>query len=168
MTPAWLAVFAGYDDAALIALGNAGLLRRARKDLVGGEVSLASESPDEVVVACGSAVVRLGPKGPVAASCSCPTAGVCQHVVAACLWAREHPAGSTPEPVADDAGPGAAATDGGTDGGGGDPTGPGPGPATTDEAASPLAALLSLSPAHLGRAAGKVAGRRRPRGRTPR
>ncbi|KRD36864.1 hypothetical protein ASE27_10450 [Oerskovia sp. Root918] len=160
MTPAWLAVFAGYDDAALIALGNAGLLRRARKDLVGGEVSLASESPDEVVVACGSAVVRLGPKGPVAASCSCPTAGVCQHVVAACLWAREHPAGSTPEPGVDDAGPGAAATDGGTDGGGGDPTGPGPGPATTDEAASPLAALLSLSPAEVCRAAGKVAVRR--------
>ncbi|MGW6006729.1 hypothetical protein ACWFNS_15845 [Oerskovia enterophila] len=161
MTPAWLAVFAGYDDAALVALGNAGLLRRARKDLAGGEVSLASESPDEVVVACGSAVVRLGPKGPVAASCSCPTAGVCQHVVAACLWARERPAGSTPEPVADGGGPGAAAADGGTVGGErGAPAGPGPGPAETGEAAGPLAALLDLSPAAVCRAAGKVAVRR--------
>ncbi|TGJ94474.1 hypothetical protein DLJ96_19500, partial [Actinotalea fermentans ATCC 43279 = JCM 9966 = DSM 3133] len=68
MTPDWLAVFAGYDDAALVALANAGLLRRARKDLAAGDVSLASESAAEVVVACGSAVVRLGPKGPVAAS----------------------------------------------------------------------------------------------------
>ncbi|MFD6092898.1 hypothetical protein ACFWGN_12315 [Oerskovia sp. NPDC060338] len=163
MTSAWLAVFAGYDDAALVALGNAGLLRRARKDLAGGEVSLASESPDEVVVACGSAVVRLGPKGPVAASCSCPTAGVCQHVVAACLWARERPDGSSPEPVADDGSRGAVAADGGTvDGGGGRgaPAGPGPGPAETGEAADPLAALLDLTPAAVCRAAGKVAVRR--------
>lgn len=159
MTPAWLAVFAGYDDAALVALGNAGLLRRARKDLAGGEVSLASESPDEVVVACGSAVVRLGPKGPVAASCSCPTAGVCQHVVAACLWARERPDGSSPGPVADDGGTGAV--DGGAVGGGGERGTPaGAGPAEAADAPSPLAAFLDLSPAAVCRTAGKVAVRR--------
>ena len=152
MTPGWFAVFAGYDDAALVALANAGLLRRARKDLAAGDVSLTSESATEVVVACGSAAVRLGPQGPVAASCSCPTAGVCQHVVAACLWARERATSGTPgepEPV-----PGAV---------------DGPQPATAgrgagDGARAPgpdaLAGLLALDPARVCRAAGRLAARR--------
>ncbi|MEV7960822.1 hypothetical protein [Oerskovia paurometabola] len=148
MTPDWLAVFAGYDDAALVALANAGLLRRARKDLAAGDVSLTSESAAEVVVACGSAVVRLGPKGPVAASCSCPTAGVCQHVVAACLWAREREPGGPREPAK-------------------------PAPTTLDEgvaadrgacdratAPDALADLLALEPVAVCRAAGRPALRR--------
>ncbi|RXR26097.1 SWIM zinc finger family protein [Oerskovia turbata] len=149
MTPDWLAVFAGYDDAALVALANAGLLRRARKDLAAGDVSLASESAAEVVVACGSAVVRLGPKGPVAASCSCPTAGVCQHVVAACLWARERMTGGTPgEPKPTDAVVDGAST-----------TGRAP---ATDRATAPdaLADLLALEPGVVCRAAGRPALRR--------
>ncbi|MBD7949951.1 hypothetical protein [Oerskovia rustica] len=182
MTPGWLAVFAGYDDAALVALANTGLLRRARKDLVAGDVSLTSESTVEVVVACGSAVVRLGPKGPVAASCSCPTAGVCQHVVAACLWARERVTGGTSgEPGSTAAvvdGPrSTTAGRGAEDAGPRDPAGPhGPaepaptsadagravGPGAVDRATAPdvLADLLALEPVAVCRAAGRPALRR--------
>lgn len=181
MTPDWLAVFAGYDDAALVALANAGLLRRARKDLAAGDVSLTSETAAEVVVACGSAVVRLGPKGPVAASCSCPTAGVCQHVVAACLWARERVTGGTsgepqsPPAVVDGSSTGAGLGAGDADlrdpAGPREPVEPAPtsvdaghavGPGATDRATTrdALADLLALEPVAVCRAAGRPALRR--------
>ncbi|MFF2622989.1 hypothetical protein [Oerskovia jenensis] len=186
MTPDWLAVFAGYDDAALVALANAGLLRRAGKDLAAGNVSLTSESAAEVVVACGSAEVRLGPKGPVAASCSCPTAGVCQHVVAACLWARARVTGGTSGESSDAAMDGPSSTAEGRGAGGADPrgsadpaptpvgeaggastststgSGGGAGRGVSDPATSQdsLADLLALDPVGVNRAAGRPALRR--------
>lgn len=98
---AWLRVYAGYDDAALAALANPGLLRRARKELAGGTVAVAEETGDEVVLTVGAARVRLDARGPAAVTCGCPTAGVCQHVVTACLWARDaaEPAGGPGDPA---------------------------------------------------------------------
>lgn len=85
----WLGVYA-VDDAALAALASAGLLRRARKDTV----ELAAEDAKGAELTVGGFRVRLDRRGPTAVRCDCPTAGVCQHVVAACLWAREQ-AGAT-------------------------------------------------------------------------
>ncbi|MFI9487842.1 hypothetical protein ACIG47_15750 [Promicromonospora sp. NPDC052451] len=81
----WAAAYAGLDDEAPKALGNAGLLRRARKDL--GGVTEVSHDPKGAVLAVSGATVRVDERGPAAVACDCPTAGVCQHVLTACLWA---------------------------------------------------------------------------------
>ncbi|WP_285104171.1 hypothetical protein [Promicromonospora sp. MEB111] len=94
-TYAWAAPYAGLDDDALKALGNAGLLRRARKDTV-TEVSLDAKG---AVLDVSGVAVRVDGRGPAAVACDCPTAGVCQHVVAACLWAI----GIAPDVVSADA-----------------------------------------------------------------
>jgi hypothetical protein len=87
-TFAWAAPFAGLDDDALKALGNAGLLRRARKDHAReGGVAEISHDPKGAVLDVSGATVRVDHRGPAAVSCDCPTAGVCQHVLTACLWA---------------------------------------------------------------------------------
>ncbi|MFD6141853.1 hypothetical protein [Promicromonospora sp. NPDC060271] len=84
----WAAPYAGLDDDALKALGNAGLLRRARKDYAAEDgVTELSHDPKGVVLAVSGASVRVDGRGPAAVSCDCPTAGVCQHVLTACLWA---------------------------------------------------------------------------------
>jgi hypothetical protein len=89
-TFAWAAPYAGLDDDALKALGNAGLLRRARKDYAGKDgVTELSHDPKGAVLGVSGASVRVDGRGPAAVSCDCPTAGVCQHVLTACLWAAD-------------------------------------------------------------------------------
>lgn len=86
----WAAPYAGLDDDALKALGNAGLLRRARKDYAAQDgVTELSHDPKGAVLGVSGASVRVDGRGPAAVSCDCPTAGVCQHVLTACLWAAE-------------------------------------------------------------------------------
>ncbi|MCF4122483.1 hypothetical protein L1785_16010 [Antribacter sp. KLBMP9083] len=80
----WLGVYA-VDDAALAALASAGLLRRARKDTV----EVAAEDAKGAELTVSGFRVRLDRRGPTAVRCDCPTAGVCQHIVAACLWGRD-------------------------------------------------------------------------------
>ncbi|MFC8800603.1 hypothetical protein ACFT2C_22955 [Promicromonospora sp. NPDC057138] len=84
-TYAWAAAYAGLDDDALKALGNPGLLRRARKDTA----TAVSHGPQGAVLDVSGASVRVDGRGPAAVSCDCPTAGVCQHVLTACLWAMK-------------------------------------------------------------------------------
>ncbi|MGI5187172.1 hypothetical protein ACQEVI_03405 [Promicromonospora sp. CA-289599] len=89
-TFAWAAPYAGLDDDALKTLGNAGLLRRARKDYAAKDgVTELSHDPKGAVLAVSGVSVRVDGRGPAAVSCDCPTAGVCQHVLTACLWAAE-------------------------------------------------------------------------------
>lgn len=80
------AVLARYDDDAWVALANRGLLRRARKDLAALPVRVLAEDTTAVEVGVGDVTVRLGPAGPGAATCSCPSAVICQHVLTAGLW----------------------------------------------------------------------------------
>jgi len=82
-TLAWAVPYAGLDDDALKALGNPGLLRRARKDTA----TEVSHDPNGAMLDVSGATVRVDDRGPAAVSCDCPTAGVCQHVLTACLWA---------------------------------------------------------------------------------
>ena len=100
-TYAWAAPYAGLDDDALKALGNPGLLRRARKDHARPDgVTEVSHDPKGVVLDVSGASVRVDGRGPAAVSCDCPTAGVCQHVLTACLWAAEVAPDATPEGAA--------------------------------------------------------------------
>jgi hypothetical protein len=96
--PQWLSAYAGLDDDALAVLGNRGLVRRAEREVA--KVSVATSSADEVVLSfAGPAPVtlRLLPGGPKAARCSCPVAGVCVHLITACLWTRGVSAAAPPQ-----------------------------------------------------------------------
>lgn len=97
--PDWTTLYASLDDAALSALGNPGLVRRGSAEVRAGKVAILSAGPDEVVVSAGAPPqqVRLFPGGPTSARCSCPVAGTCVHVVAACLWMRETGPAASPE-----------------------------------------------------------------------
>jgi hypothetical protein len=80
-------VYAALTPAALEALANKGLLRRAQKDVERGEVGefVLVEDADSLTATVSGHQVRLPRAGPGRAACSCPAAGVCQHILAACL-----------------------------------------------------------------------------------
>ena len=100
--PQWTGVYAAFDDVALAALANRGLVRRGRAEVAAGRVRPVRIDDDAVVAAAGDPAVEvvLPPGGPALARCPCPVAGVCIHVVAACLWLRgaaeAPPAGAGP------------------------------------------------------------------------
>jgi hypothetical protein len=158
----WAGVYAGYDDAALATLANAGLVRRARKDVAAGKVDVLELRADGAVLSVGGTRVELDARGPAGARCGCPTPGACQHLVAACLWARDAAAEDATVEPAEDAAAGSvqdAATE---------PVEPAA--AARDEAAAatpepdggrragsgadPLAEILGLDPRAVHRAAG--------------
>jgi len=79
---------ARYDDEALAALGNRGLLRRAYKDLEthAAEIETPADAGAEIVqVRVAGQTVRFDARGPAQAQCGCPAAGVCQHILAAAI-----------------------------------------------------------------------------------
>lgn len=82
------AQLARYDDDALAALGNRGLLRRAYKDLEAHPAEIethADAGVDVVLVRVAGQTVRFDARGPAQAQCGCPAAGVCQHILAAAI-----------------------------------------------------------------------------------
>ncbi len=77
---------AGFDDEALAALASAGLVRRAAKL---GPVTMASEDEQTTVVHVGEEAVTFAAGAGIASgSCTCPTVGPCQHLLAAILHLR--------------------------------------------------------------------------------
>lgn len=78
-----------HDDAALEGLTSKGVLRRAHRefDKSNGEV-LSADSKQAEVLADGQTVAIDG-RGPTAATCTCPAAGVCRHIVLAVLLLRD-------------------------------------------------------------------------------
>lgn len=91
-----------FDDDALAALANKGLLRRAAKDLEKAMPTVAEQTADALVLAVGEHHVRLDRGGPAQAKCSCPATTTCQHVLSAILALQR-------TPVADEAAAGADA-----------------------------------------------------------
>ena len=95
------AVYGALDDVALAALGNRGLLRRGRAELEAGRVesergpaddgAAPHPAPETLTIRVGRPPipVTLTAAGPQDARCPCPVAGICLHVLAACLWMRE-------------------------------------------------------------------------------
>lgn len=129
--PVWLSVIAALDDDALAALGNRGLVRRAVRLVSENAVTLVSVTDAEVGLTCDGAAVKVLPGGPSAVRCSCPVAGVCVHVVAVCVWAREE-VGASGDPATSDSG-------------------------VAPDAPDALSDLLSWDPAAVNRAAGVAA-----------
>ena len=81
---------ASLDTAALEALASKGLLRRAQKDRERGlSVAVAGETATELRVRVGDFEVSLPESGPANAKCSCPAAGVCQHIILSILYLQE-------------------------------------------------------------------------------
>lgn len=124
-----------WDDDTFAALANRGLLRRAGKDLEAAAPVVMAESDAALDVEFTGHRLRFDARGPAQATCSCPTSGVCQHILAVALWLQKQ--GDAP---ADDGATASAAV-----------------PAADDvDALTPLhAALLRFTPAELAKHAGK-------------
>ncbi|MDR2011696.1 MAG: SWIM zinc finger domain-containing protein [Rhodanobacter sp.] len=85
---AWFDGYRGYDDATLTSLANAGLLRRAAKDIEAGKVEWAEQSAENGVITADGQRVQLDARGPQQARCDCPAPGICKHILGAVLWLR--------------------------------------------------------------------------------
>jgi hypothetical protein len=79
---------AAFDDQALATLANAGLLRRAQRDLDQGKATLIGIDGDQASVEVDGNTVKIGSDGPAKSSCTCPAVGVCRHRIAAVLLLR--------------------------------------------------------------------------------
>jgi hypothetical protein len=126
------------EDAALVALANPGLVRRAAK--LAGSVTLENGGARALV---GEFAVELSERGPEAARCPCPAAGICVHVLAASMALRA----TAPADWA-------ACPDGQT------PAGPGGIPSTAPQPLARGRASTSIPP-------GATSGRDSARGRQP-
>jgi hypothetical protein len=78
-----------FDDAALATLANAGLVRRAHRDVNEGKLRLLSAGEGRAVVEADGQLVTLDTRGPRAADCACRSVSVCRHRIAAVLFLRE-------------------------------------------------------------------------------
>ena len=87
-----------YDDDALVALANRGLLRRGVKLLPedSAEVRISAEGEAIRLVAPEWTVTFLSSAPAAAGRCECATAGACQHLIAAILYLRRLASGSDP------------------------------------------------------------------------
>lgn len=135
----WPTAYLAYDDDTLVALANAGLLRRAAKDVEAGKVRWAVAGDGTSTVDADGQSVELDARGPQHTRCNCPAPGLCKHILAAVLWLRT--VSATPSESVQ---PGSPATTPA-----GEPTPP------TD----PLADVLATDSAALFKAAGVTAAR---------
>ena len=87
------ALLTAFDDEALAALANRGLVRRARKDVESAAPTILEPDGDRLRLDMGDATVTIDPT-PSRSVCSCPASGTCRHILAALIFLRE--AGSSP------------------------------------------------------------------------
>lgn len=80
----WQTVYYHYDEDALTVFANAGLLRRARKDLDNEKVALIDAENGQF--SSDGQQVTLDAAGIQKASCDCAASGCCKHILAAILW----------------------------------------------------------------------------------
>ncbi|MBO9465447.1 hypothetical protein J7443_09425 [Tropicibacter sp. R15_0] len=86
------ALVASFDDEALVALANKGLLRRAKKAESAARVHHFNDESAKVEV--DGFQVDIPATGPQSATCTCPAPGMCSHILTAMLALR----GANPEP----------------------------------------------------------------------
>lgn len=86
----WQQQYLAYDQDSLATYANAGLVRRALKDIEAEKVVLRTEQADQVSIESDGQQVYLSATGLVNAVCSCPATGACKHIVAAVLWFQIH------------------------------------------------------------------------------
>jgi len=80
-----IAQLARFDEDAFVALANRGLLRRAQKDLEKARAEILDESDERLILGYAEHRIQFDVRGPSHAKCSCPAAGVCQHILVAAL-----------------------------------------------------------------------------------
>ncbi|MBB4867649.1 hypothetical protein HNP46_006568 [Pseudomonas nitritireducens] len=85
----WRQRYLSYDDNALEVLANAGLLRRAGKDVEAGKLAWLKQSEQGGLIETDGQQVSLDQTGIDAARCTCPATGCCKHILAAVLWLRQ-------------------------------------------------------------------------------
>lgn len=134
-----------FDDDALVALANKGLLRRAQKDLEKRPPVSIEEGAEQVTVVMDDIRVSFDARGPAQAKCSCPATTVCQHILAAVIFLQSTASAGTSAPEAPES------TDHPLE-----PTPPGPDTSGTGELAALQAELASITPAALTQHAGKA------------
>jgi hypothetical protein len=81
------AAVAPFDDEALAALANKGLVRRARKDLETVKASLVGPHGELLRFEVEGCTVDLS-AAPAQSKCSCPAGGVCRHILVAIMHLR--------------------------------------------------------------------------------
>ncbi|RLZ08923.1 hypothetical protein EAH57_07830 [Acinetobacter sp. 2JN-4] len=86
----WQQQYLAYDQDSLATYANAGLVRRALKDIEAEKVVLRTEQAGQVSIESDGQQVCLSATGLVNAVCSCPATGACKHIVAAVLWFQMH------------------------------------------------------------------------------
>jgi hypothetical protein len=84
-----------YDDDAFAALANRGLLRRAGKDLETQTPTIVEDGEATLAIVFLGHTIRFDARGPAQATCTCPSAGVCQHILAGALWLQRRDAMET-------------------------------------------------------------------------
>ncbi len=80
---------AAHDDAALEGLTSKGVLRRAQRDIGKGNGEVVAVDSKQAEIATDGQTVSIDARGPAAATCTCPAAGICRHIVLAVLLLRE-------------------------------------------------------------------------------
>lgn len=149
----WFDTYRAYDDDTLTALANAGLLRRAAKDVESGKVDWIEQDAERGVIGADGQRVQLDGRGPQQARCDCPAPGVCKHILGAVLWLRALPVASQAPDVDD--------TSSNTDEMVVAAEAPSQEPPTpTSATLDPLAEILALQTSALFKAAGVAAVRR--------
>lgn len=86
----WQQQYLAYDQDSLATYANAGLVRRALKDIEAQKVTVQAEQPEQITIESDGQQVCLSAKGLMNASCSCPATGACKHIVAAVLYLQQH------------------------------------------------------------------------------
>lgn len=90
------------DEAALEGLASKGLLRRAQKDLERGAV-IAPDGADAAALhfKIDQFRVSIPEAGPAKAKCTCPSAGICQHILAVVLFLKRNVPQTSPTSTPD-------------------------------------------------------------------
>lgn len=85
-----VSLLSSFDDSSWEALSSKGLLRRARKDLERITVEVIAETAGTLQVSVPPFVVSMPASGPAKATCTCPSPGVCQHILIAGLFLQSY------------------------------------------------------------------------------
>ena len=90
------AMLVAHDPAALEALANRGLVRRATRDAEARTAVVKARDAQAATVEVGGFDVRLTGDGPKPSDCPCPATGICRHVLTAILILRAETGGHLP------------------------------------------------------------------------
>lgn len=82
--------YLAYDEQALITFANAGLFRRAIKDVDAGKIQLIEQQPQQLLLQSDGQQVILTPAGLHQAQCDCSAVGACKHILASVLFLQQY------------------------------------------------------------------------------